>query len=69
MKIGQLSVNVAKKEGHKSQARIFDIREILGIVSDMMYDDPAVQVCLQQNGIRRAKLRKKRASAPQQSES
>jgi len=65
MKFGALAVAVAKKEGHKSQARIADIREILGIISDMMHDDPDVQLCLQQSGIRRNKSRKKRALAAQ----
>lgn len=32
-----LASAIAKREGKKSQARIGDIREIIGILSDMVY--------------------------------
>ena len=65
MKFGALAVAIAKREGHKSQARIADIREILAHLSDMSYDSPEPLKCLQLNGIRRAKLKKKNALAAQ----
>ncbi len=63
MKIGQLASIVAKKEGHKSQARIGDIREILSILADLSYTSPDPLLAIQKLGIERAKRRKK--SVPQ----
>jgi hypothetical protein len=60
MKIGQLASAIAKKEGHKSEARIGDIREILSIVADMSYDSPEVIPAIVQLGIARAKRKKSR---------
>lgn len=57
MKIGQLASAIAKKEGHKSQARIGDIREILSILSDMSYGSPEPLNAIIKNGIARAKKR------------
>lgn len=37
--INALASEIAKREGKKSQARIGDIREILGILSDMVFAD------------------------------
>lgn len=62
MKVIQLASAIARKEGHKSQARIGDIREILSIVADMTYDSPDVVEALIKLGISRAKRRKKNAS-------
>lgn len=59
MKIGKLASDIAKKEGHKSQARIGDIREILAILADMSYASPEPLSCIVQLGIARAKRRKK----------
>lgn len=39
MKINDIAKEIAKREGKKSQARIGDIKEILGIIADMIYDD------------------------------
>lgn len=64
MKIGQLASAIAKKEGHKSEARIGDIREILGILADMSYESPDPLQAIVQLGIARAKRRKKNAAAP-----
>ena len=63
MKIVQLASAIAKKEGHKSQARIGDIREILSIVADMAYDDPDVIRAIVSLGITRSKRRKKNADS------
>lgn len=57
MKIGQLASAIAKKEGHKSQSRIGDIREILAILSDMSYSSPEPLQAIIKNGIARAKKR------------
>jgi rRNA processing protein Gar1 len=37
MTLNQLASKIAKLEGKKSQARVGDIREILGIISDVFY--------------------------------
>lgn len=63
-KIGALASAIAKIEGHKSQARIGDIRELLGILSDMAYSDRDVVDTLIASGIARAKRKKKSVSAP-----
>lgn len=62
MKIGQLASAIAKKEGHKSQTRIGDIREILSILADMSYSSTDAVACITQLGIARAKRKKKTAT-------
>lgn len=64
MNIQQIASTIAKKEGHKSQARIGDIREILSILSDMTYDSPDVVPTLVKNGIARRKRMKKNVPQP-----
>lgn len=59
MKIGQLAATIAKREGHKSQAKIYDIREVLSILSDLSYENADALICIRQLGIARAKRRKK----------
>lgn len=61
MKIGQLASAIAKKEGHKSQARIGDIREVLSILADMSYQSRESIDAIIKLGIERAKRRKKNA--------
>ena len=39
MKINDIAKEIAKREGKKSQARIGDIREILGIVADLYLEN------------------------------
>lgn len=63
MKVGQLASVIAKKEGHKSQARIGDIREILSILADLSYDSPDPLSAITKLGIERAK-RKRAKRAP-----
>lgn len=65
MKVGQLASAIAKKEGHKSQSRIGDIREILSILADMSYQSPEPLQAITQLGILRAK-RKVKAVEPKQ---
>lgn len=64
MKVIELASEIAKQEGHKSQSRIGDIREILKILADMSYksNDPIAAII--QLGISRNKRKKK--SVPQQ---
>lgn len=59
MKINELSSAIAKKEGHKSQSRIGDIREILSILADMSYESPEALRVITQLGISRSKRKKK----------
>lgn len=59
MKIGQVASAIAKREGHRSQTRIGDIREVLGILADMSYDSPDAIQAIVALGIARAKRRKK----------
>lgn len=60
-KIGQLASTIAKIEGHKSQTRIGDIREILAILSDLSYQSPDAMNTIVKNGIARAKRKKKKS--------
>jgi len=46
---------IAKREGKTSEARIGDVREILGILSEMMASEPDVAKVLEANGRRRLK--------------
>lgn len=39
MKINDIAKEIAKHEGKKSQARIGDIKEILGIIADMIHEE------------------------------
>lgn len=59
MKINQLASIIASKEGHKSQARICDIREILSILGDLSYETPDVVRVIVALGITRANKKKK----------
>lgn len=58
MKIHQLASAVAKIEGHKSQSRIGDIREILSILADMSYKSQEPLQAITLLGISRAKRKK-----------
>lgn len=61
MNVQQLASLIARKEGHKSQSRIGDIREILAILSDLSYSSPDVIPAIIKNGIARAKRKKTNA--------
>ena len=69
MNIKQLASEIAKREGKKSQARIGEIREILSLISDLLYeelsspDSPSgFTECLYLNGKRRARKTKTKRS-------
>lgn len=64
MKVGQLASIIAKKEGHKSQTRIGDIREILSILADLSYESPAPMAAIVKLGISRSKRKSKKSNEP-----
>lgn len=55
MNIRELASKIAKIEGHKSQTRIGDIREILAILSDLSLTSPEAIHCIVKNGVTRSK--------------
>lgn len=62
--INALAKELARLEGKKSQARIGDIKEILSILSDFIYeenhiDDDSVYTLLWENGYKRTQRKKK----------
>lgn len=61
MTINELAQAIAKREGHKSQSRIGDIREILAIISDMSYDSHDCVSTIIKNGIKRANKKKNKS--------
>ena len=61
MTIQKLASLIAKKEGKKSQARVGDIREMLSILSDLVYSDcDAIMISLFDNGFSRSKKNEKK---------
>lgn len=56
----ELASKIAKIEGHKSQARIGDIREIISIISDLSYQSEEPLQAIIKLGISRSKRRKKK---------
>lgn len=61
MTVKTLASTIAKREGKKSEARIGDIREILGILSDLFYEEEAagLYMVLLNNGLKRANKKPK----------
>jgi len=57
MKLNELASLVAKKEGKKKQVLIGDIREVIGIFSELIVQDPSVLELLIKNGKRRLKIK------------
>lgn len=53
-----LATAIAKQEGKKTQARIGEVREILSVLSDMIYLDSVLIELLINNGKKRAKKKK-----------
>lgn len=64
MTIRKLATKLAKLEGKKTQARIGDIRELLSLLSDIVFDERAEEgisasiVAIMANGDKRARKRK-----------
>lgn len=44
MKINDIAKEIAKREGKKSQARIGDIKEIIGILADILWEDESCEL-------------------------
>jgi hypothetical protein len=59
MTIKDIASTIARAEGHRSQARIGDIREILAILADMSYKSEEPLQAIIALGIARAKRKKK----------
>lgn len=60
MTIRKLASLLARKEGKKTQARIGEIRELLAILSDLVYaDSEPILEMLWSNGLARAKKKEK----------
>lgn len=63
MKPRQIAEKLARLEGHKSQARMGDLYEVVGLLADMTYDDATVVPALIKLGIDRAKRKKKKTES------
>lgn len=63
MILKKLASEIAKREGKKSQARIGEIREIIGILCDIFHDDEDCKIinAFHEAGAKRAKSGKKNA--------
>lgn len=59
MTVRELASKIAKIEGHKSQSRIGDIREIVSILADLSYQSEEPIQAIIKLGIARAKRLKK----------
>jgi ferredoxin-thioredoxin reductase catalytic subunit len=64
MTIKELIKHIAAKEAGKSNVKVGDIREIVGIISDLMYQNHEenqyeICTCLYKNGKRRAERKYK----------
>jgi hypothetical protein len=55
MTMKQLASQIAKIEGKKVEVSVGNVREILGILSDMLFEDNTLVSLLLTNGKRRAK--------------
>jgi hypothetical protein len=59
MNIKQAQNEIVKREGGKSNIIIGDVREVIGHLSDLMFEDSTLVAMLIANGARRAKRKKK----------
>jgi len=60
MKIKEIVLRITKAEALKKQVSIGNVREIVSIVSDMLYENCEVDDALFNNGKRRAKIKAKK---------
>lgn len=58
MNVRELASKIAKIEGHKSQSRIGDIRELISILADLSYESNEPIQAIIKLGIARAKRKK-----------
>lgn len=64
MKIAAIVKELVEKESGKSEVKIGDIREIIGIISDLFHEQPAeLMAALIANGKRRAGKKRQRVKA------
>lgn len=56
-KVQRIAARVCKLEGHRSQARIMDVVEVIGLLEDLRYHDPEVVLTLNQLGVYRNKAK------------
>ena len=54
----ELQKELAKRQGGKSKEHMGDIRELVSLLSDIMFEDSTVGALLINNGARRAKRKK-----------
>lgn len=59
MKIAEIVKLLVQKEAGKSEVKIADVREIVGIISDLVYADAEAVSSLIANGKRRSKKKHK----------
>lgn len=59
MTLKQLVTEICTREGGKHEAMVGDVRSIVGILSDMMFENPSLADVFLKNGKRRAKRVKK----------
>ena len=64
MSLAKLAVQIAKREGHNSKARIEDLKEILIILADLSYASPDPLNTVIKLGILRSKRKQKNAVQP-----
>lgn len=58
MTMKELTSFIALSEGKKKAVQVGDVREVLAILSDMLYEDPRIVSTLFMNGQNRAKKNK-----------
>lgn len=51
----EIASKIANSEGKKVQTSMGNVREILSIISDLIYEDANVSTILYENGLRRSK--------------
>ena len=59
MTLNQVVSKIAKKEGKRSEVKIGDVREIISLLSDMVYEEPSIAGLILKNGQRRSKIKVK----------
>jgi len=59
----EIASYIAKQEGKKHQASVGDVREILGLVSDIVVRSESARIAFMNNGRRRAAKKKAKRCA------
>jgi len=65
VRLCKLASAITKAEGKKSQAKICDVREVLGILSELIakHDGKKILAELRENGLRRLRRKSARGNA------